>query len=68
MTDNDNMDCSTDDNNDFNMTKGDFASAMDAAMALPEVVMGDEKERQKVSAYRYVLVNNKLIVYSYQTK
>ena len=54
-TDNDDMDCSADGDDaddDFDMTKGDFDSAMDAAMALPEVVMGDEKERQKVSAYR----------------
>jgi len=67
LTDNDDMDCSTD-GDDFDMTKGDFESAMDAAMALPEVVMGDEKEQQKVSAYRYVLLNNKSIVYSYQIK
>ena len=67
ITDNDDMDCSTDDD-DFDMTMGDFDSAMDAAMALPEVVMGNKEERQKVSAYRYVLLNNKLIVYSYQIK
>ena len=41
ITDNDDMDCSTDD--DFDMTKGDFDSAMDAAMALPEVVMGNDE-------------------------
>ena len=68
LIDNDDRECSTDDDNDFDMTKGDFDSAMDAAMALPDVVMGEEEECQKVSAYRYVLLNNKLIVYSYQIK
>ena len=52
----DDRDCPTDDDDDFefDMTRGDFDSAMDVAMALPEVVMGEEEERQNVSAYRYV--------------
>lgn len=54
ILDDDDRDCPTDDDDDFDMTKGDFDSAMNVAMALPELVMGEEEERQKVSAYRYV--------------
>ena len=56
---NDGTDCSTDDDDDedFDMTRGDFESALDAAKALPEVVMGEE-EREKVTAYRYVFLQH----------
>ena len=55
---NDDTDCSTDDDDDadFDMTRGDFESALDAAKALPEVVMGEEEERHKVTGYRYVFL------------
>ena len=39
------------------MMRADFESALDAAKALPEVVMGEEK-REKVTAYRYVFLQN----------
>ena len=42
---NDDTDCSTDDDADFDMTRGNFESALDAAKALREVVMGEEEER-----------------------
>ena len=39
------------------MMKADFESALDATKALPEVVMGEE-ERENVTAYRYVFLQN----------
>ena len=54
----DKRDCPSDSDldDDFDMTKGDFDSAKDVAMALPKVVMGMEEECKKVAAHRYVLL------------